>query len=36
LKWAPEGVGIESVAGLKFNDPENAKAAAISGEVIKE
>lgn len=36
LKGLPPGVGIESVAGLKSRDPENAKAVAISGEVMKE
>lgn len=32
----PMGVGIESVAGLKSSDPENANAVATSGEVTKE
>lgn len=36
LKGVPLGVKIESVVGLKSREPENAKAIAISGEVMKE
>ena len=36
LKRAPVGVGMESVAGLKSSEPENANAVAISGDVTKE
>ena len=36
LNIVPVGVVIESVAGLKSREPENAKAVAISGEVMKE
>lgn len=36
LNNSPFALGIESVAGLKERDPENAKAVASSGEVTKE
>ena len=35
LKGLPEGVGIESVKGLKERDPAKARAVTISGEVTK-